>query len=377
MSISRRIFLSLSLLPCLLFSTAQAHNNDTNKEDDDDNAVAAVYTMTNAAEGNMVLKYTRASNGMLGAAVEYATGGLGSGSGLGNQGALALSKNGRRLFVVNAGSNQISVFAVQENALTLLDTADSGGIQPVSLTVDHNLLYVLNAGSDEISGFRVSRHGKLTPLAGSTRALSTTGTGPAQISFSPDGDVLVVTEKATNRIDTYLVNDDGLTTGPLVQDSVGETPFGFAFDRRGHLIVSEAAGGATDASSLSSYAVAENGALGVISAAVPTTESAACWVVITGNGRYAYTTNSGSGSVGGFVIDRNGNLSLLEPDGRSGVTGDGSAPIDMALSSNSRFLYTLNAGNNTISAFRVDSKGNLHDLPGIDVPAGANGLVAQ
>jgi 6-phosphogluconolactonase (cycloisomerase 2 family) len=369
MSITRRIFLSLSLLPCLLFSTAQAHDNDKNKDHDDDNAVGAVYTMTNAVEGNKVLKYTRASDGTLSKADEYATGGLGSGSGLGNQGALVMS---------NAGSNQISVFAVLHNGLKLLDSADSGGIQPVSLTVDRNLLYVLNAGSDEISGFRLSRHGKIVPIPGSTRSLSSSGTGPAQIAFSPDGNVLVVTEKATNRIDTYLVNEHGLATGPMVHGSVGETPFGFAFDRRGRLIVSEAAGGAFEASSLSSYRIAEDGALQVISSAVPTTETAACWVVITGNGRYAYTTNAGSGSVGGFRIGHKGSLSLLDPDGRSGVTGDGSAPIDMALSNNSHYLYTLNSGNNTISAFRVGAHGDLYDLPGVsDLPAGTNGLVAQ
>ena len=379
MRISRRIILSLALLPCLGITTALADNNDDNDYSrDGDKAVGAVYTMSNAVEGNRVLVFNRAADGTLRAADEYATNGLGSGSGLGNQGGLVLSKGGRWLFTVNAGSDEISVFAVRRHGLVLADTVYSGGTRPVSLTVDRDLLYVLNAGSDDISGFKVGRHGRLMPLPRSTRALSTSGTGPAQIEFSPDGDVLVVTEKATNRIDTYLVGEDGLTTGPLVHDSVGATPFGFAFDRRGRLIVTEAAGGAFEASSVTSYYVAGNGALQVIDAAVPTTETAACWVVITRNGRFAYTTNTGSGSVSGYRIGRDGSLSLLDPDGRSGVTGAGSAPIDMALSRNSRFLYTLNSGNNTLSAFRVGAKGTLHVIPGVsDLPLAANGLVAQ
>ena len=374
MSISRRLMMGLTLLPCLMFSTAQAHDDD----DDDDKGVAgAVYTLTNAVDGNKVLAFNRAGDGSLLPTGEYATGGLGSGGGLGNQGAVILSEDGRWLFAINAGSNEISVFAVRPGGLVLTDTVDSGGVLPVSVTADRDLLYVLNAGSDNISGFHVNRRGKLEPLAGSTRPLSGSGTAPAQISFSPEGDLLVVTEKATNRIDTYVVGKDGLATGPSVHASAGLTPFGFAFDPRGRLVVSEAAGGAFEASSVTSYSVTEDGDLQAISAAVPTTETAACWVVITGNGRYAYTTNAGSGSLAGYAIGRDGRLSLLDPDGRSGVTGDGSTPVDMAFANNSRYLYTLNAGADTISAFSVDADGALHALSTVNLPDGTNGLAAR
>ncbi|MBI5040875.1 MAG: beta-propeller fold lactonase family protein, partial [Gammaproteobacteria bacterium] len=326
----RRSVLWAALLPCLASSALQAH------DDDNDDVAGAVYTQSNAVDGNKILAFNRAGDGSLQAAGEYATGGLGSGTGLGNQNAVVLSKDGRWLFAVNAGSNQVSVFAVRSNGLTLMDTVDSGGVRPVSVTVDRDVLYVLNAGSDNIAGFHMSRHGKLAPLPASIRPLSGTGTAPAQIAFSPDGDLLVVTEKATNRIDVYRIGEDGLATGQSVHPSVGQTPFGFAFDRRGRLLVSEAAGGAFEASSVTSYNVTQDGGLQPISAAVPTTETAACWVVITGNGRYAYTTNAGSGSLAGYAIGRDGRLSLLDPDGRSGVTGAGSTPIDMALSNNSR-----------------------------------------
>lgn len=374
MHISRRVLLSLALVPGLMTGVARAEDD----HERDHHAAGEVYTMTNAAAGNSVLVFERDARGRLQAAGEYDTGGLGTDGGLGNQGGVILNRSGRWLFVVNAGSNQISVFRVGRHGLRLVDVADSGGVRPVSLTLDRDLLYVLNAGSDSISGFHVSRHGKLEPLVGSTRPLSGAGTGPAQISFSPDGEQLVVTEKATNRIVAYQLDEDGIPSAPIVHDSVGQTPFGFAFDRRGRLFVSEAAGGAADAGSVSSYDLEDDGDLEIISGAVPTTESAACWVVITGNGRYAYTTNAGSGTVSGYTIGRDGSLTLLDADGVTGVTGAGSTPIDMAFSVNSRYLYTLNAGNDTISAFQVGRNGSLHPVQTLDgLPDGTNGLAAR
>jgi len=70
------------------------------------------------------------------------------------------------------------------------------------------------------------------------------------------------------------------------------TPFGFDFAGNHRLIVSEAFGGAVDASAVSSYRVDGDGDVDVVSASVPTTETAACWIEISQNRRYAYTTNT-------------------------------------------------------------------------------------
>jgi 6-phosphogluconolactonase (cycloisomerase 2 family) len=219
----------------------------------------------------------------------------------------------------------------------------------------------------------------LFPLPNSTRALSAANTGPAQIEFSRDGEVLVVTEKATNLIDTFVLDDYGRPGARQGIASAGQTPFGFAFDRNGTLLVSEAAGGAPDGSSVSSYELSEEGGLRRISPAVPTTETAACWVVVTRNGGFAYTSNTGSGSISAYRVDRgSGRLALRDADGRTGVTGDGSGPIDMALTRNSRFLYSLNSGNGSIGGFQVSEDGGLQTIPGVaGLPAGSNGLVAR
>jgi 6-phosphogluconolactonase (cycloisomerase 2 family) len=345
--------------------------------------VGAVYTLDNATSGNHVLAYERGRDGTLKPSGVFATGGQGTGTGLGNQGALVLSRSARWLFAVNAGSHELSVFAVREDGLELTDKHDSGGLRPVSVTQHGHLVYVLNAGGgaggeDNISGF-IFNDGKLTPLANSTRALSAGNTGPAQIQFGHDGEVLVVTEKATNLIDTFVVDDNGLTGARRGIASAGPTPFGFAFGRNDSLLVSEAAGGAADASSVSSYELSDNGGLRRISPSVPTTETAACWVVVTRDGRFAYVSNTGSGSISAYRVDRgNGRLALRDADGRTGVTGDGSGPIDLALTKNSRFLYSLNSRTGSISGFQVANDGGLEPIPGVaGLPAGANGLVAR
>jgi 6-phosphogluconolactonase len=345
---------------------------------DDGGGRRAVYTITNDPAGNEVAVYERSADGSLTFMATYPTGGLGSGTGLGSQGAVVLRENGRRLFVVNAGSNQVSVFAVRKDGLDLLDVVDSGGEMPISLTLHGRTLYVLNAGgSGNIAGFRVRNNGKLEALDGSTQPLSNGGTGdspqPAQISFSRDGKLLVVTEKATNMIDVYQVTA-GIAGPPVSNPSAGMTPFGFAFAKRHDLIVSEAFGGAPDASAVSSYNVL-NDTFEVISPSVGTTQTAACWVVVSKNGKYAFVTNAGSGSISSYAIEKDGSISLLEA--QAGLTGEGSSPIDMALSNNGKFLYALGANSDTISIFQINADGSLESLGNVSVPAGAVGLAAR
>ncbi len=340
-------------------------------------APGAVYVSTNAASGNEVIMYQRAADGTLTLGNRFATGGLGLGSGLGSQGALVLSSNGKWLFVVNAGSNEISVFAVQNSGLVLSDKVASGGVMPTSLTVRKNMVYVLNAGgAGNITGFTLSNSGKLSPLANSTRWLSNNGTGaapaPAQVSFSPKGNFLVVTERATNMLDTYRVDKNGLASGPVAHPSSGVTPFGFAFADEETVVVSEAFGGAVNGSAASSYEL-EKGGLELISASVPTGQTAACWIVISQDGKYAYSTNAGSASLSGYAIGKKGKLTLL--NGRAGETGAGSGPTDATLSHNGRYVYALSPRSQNIIGFAVQADGSLQNIGAFGgLPTGTAGV---
>ena len=199
---------------------------------------------------------------------------------------------------------------------------------------------------------------------------------PAEVSFSRDGALLVVTEKATNLIDVYVVGTDGVAGPPISNPSAGTTPFGFAFDQRNHLIVSEAFGGAPNASAVSSYAANLSGTLSVISESVPDLQTAACWIVITNSGRYVYTTNTGSGSVSSYTLDSSGTLTLLNSVAAN--IGAMSAPIDMALNNGSRYLFVHAAGLQTVEAFRVEADGSLTAIGSVGgLPFGAQGIAAR
>jgi 6-phosphogluconolactonase (cycloisomerase 2 family) len=328
-----------------------------------------VFTMTNDASGNAVLAFTRDRLGQLTPAGTFVTGGDGTGGGLGNQGALALSKSGRTLLVVNAGSDSISAFQVKPHELLRTSVVPSGGNKPISITLDGDRAYVLNAGSDSIAGFRMGDMGILSPITGSTKSLSTTHTGSAQISINPEGTVLVVTEKATQRLTTYALDDEGVPGDPQVQPSHGKTPFGFAFADRGHLLVSEAFGGAPGASALSSYDVQDRGSLKLVSGSIPSGETAACWVVV--NDHQAYVSNTGSGTISSYSIDDDGILTLSDPQ-----IARAAGPIDMAFSKGGQFLYVLSSGSKSIDAFQVQGA-KLTAVGRFEVAPTADGLVAR
>ncbi len=334
-----------------------------------------VYTETNAATGNAIQVYSRAVDGSLTPAASFPTGGLGTGASLGSQSAVVLSADGRWLFAVNAGSDNLSVFSVEGRRLHLTGKASARGTDPISLTFYRSLLYVLDAGNGgNIAGFRLKSNGTLSYIPGSTRKLSNNGVGaapsPEQIGFTPDGEHLVVSEKGSNMIDTYNV-DNGVASAPIVNASFGPTPYGFGFSGGNHLVISEAA-----ISSASSYKVTGKG-LTVISGSVADTQAAACWLVVNGNGTFAYAANAGSGNISAYQVSTSGKLTLLTPGGINGVTGAGSHPVDMAFGSSGQFLYVLASGNNTLNAFQIHGDGTLTFLASYSSPAAATGLAAR
>lgn len=336
-----------------------AHATDTPK---------AVYTETNSASGNAVIVYARSAKGSLtstGSAVS--TGGLGTGSGLGSQGAVILSDNGAWLFAVNAGSNTISSFAVTSTGLSWVSQVSSGGTEPISLTFRNNLLYVLNAVSSGIAGFTVDGSGALSPIAGSVQTLNASASTPEEIAFNPAGNVLAVTEKGSGQIDTYTVAADGSATGPTTFTTGAVGPYALAYDPAGHAIVSDAGPGAS-----SSYSVSSAGVLSPISTLVADGHAAPCWLVITSNGKYAFTANAHDGTISSYRIANDGSLSLLN----GLAAGPVSVPLlDLALSADSHFLY--GDDNGSIVAYSVGQDGSLTYLASGSGLTSGTGLAAQ
>jgi 6-phosphogluconolactonase len=343
-----------------------------------DGARGHVYALSNELAGNAVLVFDRARDGKLTPTGRVQTGGLGSDDGLGSQGSLVMSQDGDWLLATNAGNGTVSLLRLHDGVPRLANVVSSGGDRPVSVTERRGLVYVLNAGANQnITGLRLHHHA-LVPIADSTRALSaSTSVGAAEIGFSPRGDALVVTEKATNALDGFTMRSDGTPSDARVTPSAGNTPFGFAFDWRGALVVSDAFGGAAGAGAVSSYTLDATGGAQLVTGPLKNGQGAPCWVVTTRDARFAYSANTGSGTISGFSLDVHGALTGFGDGGATASTGAGSKPADMTLTGSGAFLYVRN-GDGTVAGFHRARNGALTPAGAIGgLPAHTAGIVAD
>lgn len=281
-----------------------------------------------------------------------------------SQGALTLYRDGRFLLAVNAGSHTISSFMITDSGIpVLMDVKPSGGAQPNSVDVFGNLVYVSNVGNAEnnyssnITGFHINHNEHLTPIPGSTHSLSTFNAQPAQVLFTRDGSKILVSELTSNHLSVFHVNQNGTVTEPIVNNSYGQGPLGAYFLSSGILLVTEA-----DSNALSSYSMSNEGVLHVISGSVPNGYKTACWVVTTSDERFAYVTNTLSGTISTYRIDSNGALSV---ERHITSTPPGTAPglpMDVGVSKDGRHFYTLNGNQGTVSVFNIQDDGSLARL---------------
>jgi 6-phosphogluconolactonase len=332
-----------------------------------------VYVQTNDASVNEMIVYRRADDGRLDRLGSYLTGGRGSGEPhLQSQSSVVL--NGDRLFVTNAGSDDLTVLAVRDDALATVDRAPSGGTAPKSVAVHREHVVVLNTGEEpSIVVFRLD--GDRLVANGTPRGLGS-GADPAQVAFSPDGRTLLVTDRAANAIHAFAIDGDGVTGDPTTYPSAGATPYGFDFTPDGTVIVTEAADAEVGKASASSYRL-NGGGLVPVSGAVPNTRSEVCWAVVTPDGRFVFVTNFADGTISTYRIGSDSSIELREAVAATTVEG---APglRDEALSSDGRFLYALHADAREVFAWQVGDDGSLRPLGSANgLPATAAGLAAS
>lgn len=374
--VSRNVMLAVLTASVLYSVSSQAQFARSNE-------AGAVFVMNNSATRNEIISFARAADGSLQKTGTFATGGRGSGGvndPLESQGSLTLSHDRSLLFAVNAGSGEVSVFRVHGSALTLVDRRTTAGPEPNAVAQHGGLVYVLNVGgSSNVVGFTLHDGGRLQPISGSIRFLTTNNSEGASLAFSPDGHFLVVSERATNNVDVFRVRPDG-RLGPIVVNSDADPGlFAIAFAPNGAALASETGpAGGSNASTISSYSVLANGTISPISAGVPTLGNANCWNAVTPNGRWAYVSNAGSSTIAGFSIGDGG---ALTPIGATvvGINPIGSGNLDIAVSADSKFLYSLNSGNGTLGVFGIQEDGsllNLGEAEGISAKAGFNGIAA-
>lgn len=335
----------------------------------------AVFVQTDDLNHNSIVAFRRADDGRLRRVGEFFTGGRGGVEqdvpldSLASQDSLTYDHDHRLLFSVNAGSNTVTSFQVSGAHLTRLQTVDSGGVFPVSVTAGHNRLYVLNAGgTGNVTGYRINDAGRLSALPGASRDLGLENqdrpefiTAPADIAQTADGDHVIVTTKANNTVDVFNIHD-GRLSAPVKNPAASAVPFAISFDAKGRVAVANAGD-----SSVSSYRLHADGTLATITAGTQDGQVALCWLV--GTGDTFFGGNAGSSTVSAFAIAADGTVSLTgSADGVVAHTGGGTGgTIDIAVTSDQRFLYVENSFAGTVEAYRIQAD---HTLRLVDTATG-------
>ena len=128
--------------------------------------------------------------------------------------------------------------------------------------------------------------------------------------------------------------------------------------------------------------MSSEGDIRAITPAVPDKGTASTWLVVTGNGALAFTTNTVSGTISSYAVSpEDGSLSLRQPVAAAVRGGEESAsafPSDMALSNNNRYLYVRNGANGTVSGFILHEDGSLTPVAHAEgLPETAAGIAAR
>src|SRR5439155_21683443 len=364
MRLFARIAVTVGLLALAVAGGTAARADAAARSD----VVGQLYVNDNSAGTNTVSGFDRHADGTLTPlpGSPFVAGGAGTGHGIGSQGALQLSADGRYLLAVDAGSNQISVLRIKpDGTLTLAEGSPtwSGGNEPVSLAVHDRLVYVANAGDggSNYTGFTLNAGGHLSPLAGSAVSLPD-GSSPGDVLFNGDGTRLVGVRVNTSLIDSFTVGASGLLTAasgsPFAAQGPG--PFGSEFrpTNPSQLFVSNAHGGAGNGT-VSAFNDAADGTLTSIGASpFADNQTAPCWVEISSDGSYLFAVNTASNSISRYSIAADGSLTLL------GSTALNSAPLgaeDARLAPDGKTLWVVDTGAHAISGFTVNG-GSLTEL---------------
>jgi hypothetical protein len=363
--------------------------------------VGSAYTQTNDPAKNQLIVFDRLSDGTLKQVQTVNTGGLGGQQLqpgctpdcpiLDTQGEIASVPTEHLVFAVNAGSDTISSFLVTPFGVFLIDRISSGGDFPNSLTVHGNTLYVQNSNSGTIKGFKFGPLGFMVAIPGSTQSLignppPESGVNARQIGFDNTGRVLTVSVLGSSLINTFKVDAFGRAGPATVPPASSQTPlpFGFAFDPKNRLVMSEVAA-LPGTGFTSTYNLNTGNATLTPIDSKSSNGQAPCWVVVTNNGKYAFVVNTGGGApstIARYRINNDGTLTNLAPN--TGPNGAEFARTDEDLSRDSKFLYVLNpsifAGNTSkIDEYAVGSDGSLTLIGATDanLPPGISGLIVH
>ncbi|KAM0512920.1 hypothetical protein ACHAPE_008425 [Trichoderma viride] len=346
----------------------------------------AVFALTNAVN-NAVIAFNRNADGTLTKTGEYPTGGHGQGVDFDSQGGLQLSADHKFLYAVNPASDEVTVYSVNGSSLKKIQSIYAGD-QPLSITLSNNgFAYAMDGSvaSTGIFGFKVNQQtGTLSPITNSTIATSTPIGVPGTVTFSPDGRTLIVTNKVGSTIDQYSVAANGDAVLETTYASTGLRPFGAIFGKSNTLYVVESGLPALGNAGLSTYNLNKadtNPLLKPVTKSEKNQQTDGCWVIVTPDEKFAFTASFITNAISSYKVAANGTATLIKEVAAS--PGEGTEPVDLALSADGQYLYNLQRGGGAISGWKIQADGSLKTLSnsfgagqGIPVGDGASGLAA-
>ena len=378
-----------------------------------------VYVQTNELE-NKIIDFYRGDDGVLKEAARVSTAGRGSGefkpvtgqesapNPFEGAGSVIVTPDKKYLFATNGGNNTVSVFAISDRGLALLDSEPTG--QPVSgrsgtakslaYNPDTGVLYVLHTFGPDHVRILDFKAGKLIarPEQYTVNTKAKTDRLPTQAVLSPDGrfllvdilfdrrpgmkpdgspDLAVANEKDMDGLVVFPVLANGNLGRPVFNDAGGKAAFFIRFlpGSSTQFINAFAASDGLAVASINKAGKVQTSAVVPIDASkgMP---SELCWIAISGDGKYVYSSNFGLSSVS--VYSLNGTTLRLIKDHAVREEGDGkfasinmvptSAPSDSWASSDGRNFYQLYPNASKIVSYAIQQGGSLKKIGEAKVP---------
>jgi hypothetical protein len=277
---------------------------------------------------------------------------FGQGGVTGNAGGIA--QNGKWIAVVNAGSNNVSIFSKRQTIE--LQTVVPAQASPVSVALSGNHLYILSA--TRIESHRITRRGVDSAPDGSTALLVGDGSA-AQVGILTGE--LIFTEKS-NAIETVTLSADGAVNGAasMVANIPANVnaPFGLVTDGTNAYVTIAHANEIGLVNNNTVQAVTGSG-----------TQMAPCWVALDGS--FLFSANSPSLSVSRYTVSPD---SIVQDE--AVVASFAGKPTDIAYRAGIAAVVDSNGTESHLSVFAVDRAGEFtrEGYATIKYPA-ANGVI--
>ena len=227
-------------------------------------------------------------------------------------------------------------------------------------SVSGTTLFVTTQGDSMISALSVNvTTGALTAVSGSSVA---TGSSPYALVFTPAGDAAFISNTLSNDVSSYTVGTNGGLTAATASQKVGVAPHGIAIEAGGKFlfVANQGTSGVIASGTISVFSIASAALTEVagspfqVATVSDTTNPGPSAVAVTPDSKYLYTANQFTGTVSAFSIN-SASGSLTQVATSPFVAG--TAPSSLAIAPNGNTLYATNSGSSNISAFTICDTG--------------------